>query len=79
MLQVIIFNGKRVQSPKSERSEPKRYTFFFSVTLTYFLVGGMNSGFSGLKALGVRDLSYKMAFMACFAQPAETKVRIKSL
>lgn len=27
------------------------------------------AGVSGLKALGVRDLTYRMAFMACFSQP----------
>ncbi|KAK5076623.1 MCM DNA helicase complex subunit mcm6 [Lithohypha guttulata] len=30
------------------------------------------AGVSGLKALGVRDLTYRMAFMACFSQPDTT-------
>ena len=30
------------------------------------------SGVSGLKALGVRDLTYRMAFLACFSQPDNT-------
>ena len=30
------------------------------------------SGITGLKALGVRDLTYRMAFLACFSQPDNT-------
>ena len=31
--------------------------------------GDGNSGVSGLKALGVRDLTYRLAFLACFSSP----------
>lgn len=36
--------------------------------------GYNQEGVSGLKALGVRDLSYKMAFLACHAKPCNVKV-----
>jgi DNA replication licensing factor MCM6 len=32
------------------------------------------SGVSGLKSLGVRDLQYKTAFLACMASPADSRV-----
>ena len=34
---------------------------------------GSNIGVSGLKALGVKDLSYKTAFLACMVQTADTR------
>ncbi|KAI7866660.1 MCM2/3/5 family-domain-containing protein [Spinellus fusiger] len=34
--------------------------------------GLANEGVTGLKALGVRDLTYRMAFLACMVQPATT-------
>jgi DNA replication licensing factor MCM6 len=37
-------------------------------------VGG--SGVTGLKALGVRDLQYKTAFLACMVNDADGRVRI---
>lgn len=36
--------------------------------------GGANMGVSGLKALGVKDLTYKTAFLACMVQSADSKV-----
>lgn len=36
---------------------------------------GGNMGVSGLKALGVRDLTYKTAFLACMATSADARVR----
>lgn len=38
--------------------------------------GPSNAGFTGLKSLGVRELSYKMAFMACMVSPSESRVRL---
>lgn len=35
---------------------------------------GGNLGVSGLKSLGVKDLTYKTAFLACMATSAETRV-----
>ena len=35
--------------------------------------GFANEGVSGLKALGVRDLTYRMAFLACMVQPVDAK------
>jgi DNA replication licensing factor MCM6 len=35
-----------------------------------------NEGVTGLKALGVRDLTYKLAFLACMVQPASTRVSL---
>lgn len=35
--------------------------------------GGSNDGVTGLKALGVRDLTYKLNFMACMVQSAEAR------
>lgn len=35
---------------------------------------GDNFGVSGLKALGVRDLTYKTAFLACMVQSADSRV-----
>ncbi|KAK2166950.1 hypothetical protein LSH36_33g07062 [Paralvinella palmiformis] len=35
--------------------------------------GYQNDGIQGLKALGVRDLSYKMAFLACTVSPCNRK------
>ncbi|ODQ65577.1 DNA replication licensing factor MCM6 [Nadsonia fulvescens var. elongata DSM 6958] len=32
---------------------------------------GLNSGVTGLKALGARDLSYRIAFLACMAQSSD--------
>ncbi|KAK9469115.1 MCM2/3/5 family-domain-containing protein [Lipomyces arxii] len=34
---------------------------------------GLASGVSGLKALGVRDLTYRLAFLACMVSPADAK------
>ncbi|KAK9470921.1 MCM2/3/5 family-domain-containing protein [Dipodascopsis tothii] len=34
---------------------------------------GLSSGVSGLRALGVRDLTYRLAFLACTVQAAEAK------
>ena len=33
-------------------------------------------GLRGLKALGVRDLSYKLAYLACTVTPTNARVRI---
>src|SRR3954464_5558234 len=33
-----------------------------------------SQGVTGLAALGVRDLTYKLSFLACMVQPAEEKV-----
>jgi DNA replication licensing factor MCM6 len=39
--------------------------------------GGVASqGVTGLKALGVRDLQYKTAFLACHVRSADSKVRL---
>jgi hypothetical protein len=38
-----------------------------------------NQGVTGLAALGVRDLTYKLSFLACMVQPAETKVNLIQL
>jgi len=38
------------------------------------VMGGAGMGVSGLKALGVKDLTYKTAFLACMVQSADTKV-----
>ena len=37
-------------------------------------VGG--GGVTGLKSLGVRDLQYKTAFLACMAHDADSRVRV---
>lgn len=34
----------------------------------------LNDGVRGLKALGVRDLNYRMAFLACSVTPTNTRV-----
>lgn len=34
---------------------------------------GLNSGVTGLKALGVRDLTYKLAFLACMVQESDAR------
>lgn len=34
--------------------------------------GIANEGVTGLKSLGVRDLTYRMSFLACMVQPANT-------
>jgi DNA replication licensing factor MCM6 len=47
------------QGVRSSRSEPGN-------------AGG--EGVSGIKALGVRELTYRLAFMACSVQPAHSKV-----
>ena len=31
-----------------------------------------NEGVTGLKSLGVRDLTYRMSFLACMVQPSNT-------
>jgi hypothetical protein len=36
---------------------------------------GGNLGVTGLKSLGVKDLTYKTAFLACMATSAEVRVR----
>lgn len=36
-----------------------------------------NEGVSGLKVLGVRELTYKMAFLALHVVPCNAKVRLK--
>ncbi|ORY95302.1 MCM2/3/5 family-domain-containing protein [Syncephalastrum racemosum] len=38
--------------------------------------GSTNEGVTGLKALGVRDLTYKMSFLACMVQPATASTNI---
>ena len=37
------------------------------------LGGAQGFGVSGLKALGVRDLTYKTAFLACMAQSSDSR------
>lgn len=37
-------------------------------------VDAVNDGIRGLKALGVRNLNYRLAFLACSATPAKSKV-----
>ncbi|MGH0127292.1 UNVERIFIED_CONTAM: hypothetical protein FKN15_071197 [Acipenser sinensis] len=39
--------------------------------------GYENEGVRGLRALGVRDLSYKLAFLACYVAPTNPRVRIQ--
>lgn len=39
--------------------------------------GYENEGIRGLKALGVRELSYRLAFLACHVAPTNPRVRIK--
>ncbi len=39
--------------------------------------GYENEGLRGLKALGVRELSYKLAFLACHVAPTNPRVRVK--
>lgn len=39
------------------------------------VVGDDSEGVTGLKALGVRDLNYRMAFLACSITPTNPKVR----
>jgi DNA replication licensing factor MCM6 len=38
--------------------------------------GAGGSGVTGLKSLGVRDLQYKTAFLACMAQDMDARVRL---
>ncbi|KAJ3006463.1 MCM DNA helicase complex subunit mcm6 [Thoreauomyces humboldtii] len=40
---------------------------------------GFNEGVSGLKALGVREMTYKMTFLGCFVRPAEAKTSLSAL
>lgn len=41
--------------------------------------GGMsNQGVTGLKSLGVRDLQYKTAFLACMANSADAEGRVSA-
>lgn len=40
--------------------------------------GVANQGVGGLKELGVRDLGYKTAFLACMVQDQDTRVRFRS-
>ncbi|KNC96457.1 MCM DNA helicase complex subunit MCM6 [Spizellomyces punctatus DAOM BR117] len=41
--------------------------------------GFAQDGVTGLKALGVRDLTYKMTFLGCFVRPAEAKSSLSAL
>lgn len=43
-----------------------------------FSSGDESEGVTGLKALGVRDLNYKMAFLACSITPTNPKVGFAS-
>lgn len=36
---------------------------------------GAADGVSGLKALGVRELTYKLSFLSCMVQPTQNNVR----
>ena len=36
-------------------------------------LGAANMGVSGLRALGVKDLTYKTAFLACMVQSSDTR------
>jgi len=36
--------------------------------------GYQNEGMRGLKALGVRDLNYRMAYLACTVQASNARV-----
>jgi DNA replication licensing factor MCM6 len=38
------------------------------------IAGGIANGVTGLKSLGVRDLQYKTAFLACMVQSADARV-----
>jgi DNA replication licensing factor MCM6 len=37
-----------------------------------------NQGLTGLKSLGVRDLQYKTAFLACMVNAADAEGRVSS-
>lgn len=37
---------------------------------------GNNFGVTGLKSLGVRDLTYKTAFLSCMVQSADSRVSV---
>ncbi|KAI9197487.1 MCM2/3/5 family-domain-containing protein [Polychytrium aggregatum] len=63
---VAQFSGTRTHSVRDEQGGKPRD-------------GYAADGVSGLKALGVRDLSYKMAFLASFVQPAEAKDALSAL
>ncbi len=39
---------------------------------------GFDNGVGGLKALGVRELTYKLSFVSNMVQPAEAKVYLKN-
>ena len=39
-------------------------------------LGAANMGVSGLRALGVKDLTYKTAFLSCMVQSADTRVSL---
>ena len=39
--------------------------------------GGDNAGVRGLKSLGVRELSYKLAFLACTVIPCNKRVSVR--
>jgi DNA replication licensing factor MCM6 len=41
--------------------------------------GEQSDGIRGLKALGVRDLNYKMAFLGCSITPTSLRVRLAFL
>ncbi|RKP02965.1 hypothetical protein CXG81DRAFT_10117 [Caulochytrium protostelioides] len=41
--------------------------------------GGASDGVGGFKALGVRDLSYKLVFLGCFVKPAQEKNALSAL
>lgn len=56
--------GVKVESERDTTVRPKE--------------GFGNEGVTGLKALGARDLTYKLAFLACMVQPASSRVRALS-
>ena len=59
----VLFSGGRVDM-RSGAGRPQE--------------GAGAEGSTGLKALGVRELTYKLSFLACMIQPADARVRRRS-
>lgn len=66
---IVVPDVGQLSLPGGEKPELTRETSKANAS-----TGAVTSGVTGLKSLGVRDLQYKTAFLACMVQNADGRV-----
>lgn len=70
----VVFTGSLIVVPDVSQLGSGRNTEMRGASKARSKDGLPSDGMTGLKALGVRDLSYKLCFLASMAQPADVRV-----